>query len=76
MNAEKPRMCPFLAVALGRGVTQMPVDADGKVRPEIVCCRDNCQWWHGGKCAMQAIMDRLDQLGHHFRTPLENGDTA
>jgi len=76
MGSEKAKMCPFLAAAFLHGIQQMPVDADGKVRPEVVCTRENCAWWHGGKCGMQAIMDRLDQIGHQYRTPQENADTA
>ncbi len=76
MSNVSAKMCPFLAAAFMHGVQQMPVDADGRIRPEICCTRENCEWWRGGKCGMQAIMDRLDHIGHQYRTPQENADTA
>ena len=60
------KMCPFLAIAFARGIQQVPVVGDGKVNPEITCCRENCMWWQGGRCAMQAIVERLDQVGEYL----------
>jgi len=69
-------MCPFLAMALLKGVPQVPVISDGKVPPGITCCREDCQWWHGGKCAMQSITDRLDQFAKYLGRPEPDAETA
>ena len=56
------RMCPFLVVALGKGIQQVPVIPQEGVPPELACCREDCMWYAGGKCAMQALAERLTQV--------------
>jgi hypothetical protein len=63
---EEAKMCPFLALAFFRGVQQVPVIAKENMPLEITCCRENCQWWQGGKCAMQSIAARMDQVGKYL----------
>ena len=69
-------MCPFLVVAFWKGVGQVPVVGDGKVRPEVTCCREDCQWWQGGRCAMQSIAERLDKLGDQLSRLYGESGTA
>ena len=73
---DEAKMCPFLVLALIKGVPQVPVISDGKVPPEVQCCRENCQWWEGGKCAMQSIAARMTQIGDHLAGTQAEVDTA
>jgi hypothetical protein len=69
-------MCPFLAVALMKGIPQVPVVSDEGVPPEVACCREKCQWWQGGKCAMAAIAERLQKVDAYLGHLHAEGDTA
>ncbi|MBL7223076.1 MAG: hypothetical protein ISS72_04415 [Candidatus Brocadiae bacterium] len=64
------KMCPFLASAFMKGVQQVPVTGDGKVRPEVTCCHENCQWWSGGQCVMQTIT-QLAEMAKRLEFPGE-----
>ncbi len=64
------KMCPFLAAAFMRGVQQVPVVGDGRVRPEVTCCHEQCQWWSGGQCVMQAFA-QIAQMNRQLANVLE-----
>ena len=70
------RMCPFLVVALGKGIQQVPVVSQEGVPPELACCREDCMWYAGGKCAMQALAERLTQIVLPSDMPVADVDTA
>ena len=70
------KFCPFLLTALMKGIPQVPV-VDGDDRPlEQVCCRKDCQWFTGGKCAMQSIAERMEQVGQYLDTMQRDVDMA
>jgi len=73
---SEARMCPFLVVALMKGIQQVPVVSGKGVPPELACCRENCQWWQGGKCAMAAIAERLDKVSTYLGHLQAEADSA